>query len=289
MQAALSIASAKGNFQRTGSEVAHLVTSSGTVSSSLSDAVDASNIQVFTREGRHLAGSALTTTQIDALVKTANGFSAAAVYRGDYLNKTENGYRGANIDILKEGGHFAITTGSNGMAAVALGGTGIVPSNALVDRNLTISMANGESRTTTISAGAWASDVAKKINTDLVDIGVSATAQLRVELSAFQASGEVKFDIACLNEKPITITASVTPTTLDTLAAAINRESDNTGVSAVVSTNGKRLILESKDGADITLNNVVAGSPLFSSNVLRADGSRRQPRLWLVAPLAAIG
>ena len=267
------IASAKGNFQRTGSEVAHLVTSSGTVSSSLSDAVDASDIQVFTREGRHLAGSALTTTQIDALVKTTNGFSAAAVYRGDYLNKTENGYRGANIDILKEGGHFAITTGSNGMAAVALGGTGIVPSNALVDRNLTISMANGESRTTTISAGAWASDVAKKINTDLVDVGVSATAQLRVELSAFQASGEVKFDIACLNEKPITITASVTPTTLDTLAAAINRESDNTGISAVVSTNGKRLILESKDGADITLNNVVAGSPLFSSNVLRADGS----------------
>ena len=71
------------------------------------------------------------------MVKTTNGFSAAAVYRGDYLNKTENGYRGANIDILKEGGHFAITTGSNGMAAVALGGTGIVPSNALVDRNLT--------------------------------------------------------------------------------------------------------------------------------------------------------
>ena len=267
------IASAKGDFQKTGNDVAHLVTSSGTISASLSDAVDASNIQVFTREGRHLAGSALTTTQIDALVKTTNGFSSAAVYRGDYLNKTENGYRGANIDILDEGGHFAIATGSNGMAAAALGGTGIVPSNALIDRDLTISMANGESRKTKITAGAWASDVAKKINSDLVDIGVSATGQLRVELSAFQTSGEVQFDIVSLNEKPITIAASVTPTTLDTLAAAINRESDNTGVSAVVSTNGKRLILESKDGADITLNNVIAGAPLFSSTVLKADGS----------------
>ncbi|MBT6415596.1 flagellar hook-associated protein FlgK, partial [Candidatus Puniceispirillum sp.] len=267
------IASSKGNFQKTGSEVAHVVTQSGTISASLSDAVDASNIQVFTREGRHLAGSALTTMQIDDLVKTKNGFSVEAVYRGDYLNKNENGYRGANIDIFSDGGHFVVATGSNGMAAAAIGGTDIVPSNALVDRNLTITMANGETRQTSISAGAWASDVANKINTDLADIGVRATAQLRVELSAFQTSGQVQFDITSLNEEPITIAASVTPSTLDSLAVAINRESDNTGVSAVVSTNGKRIILESKGGADIVLNNVIAGAPLFSSKVLKSDGS----------------
>jgi len=267
------IASAKGNFKKTGSEVAHVVTQSGTISASLSDAVDASNVQVFTREGRHLAGSALTTMQIDDLVKTQNGFSVEAVYRGDYLNKNENGYRGANINILSEGGHFVVATGSNGMAAAAIGGTDIVPSNALVDRNLTITMANGETRQTSISAGAWASDVANKINTDLADIGVRATAQLRVELSAFQTTGQVQFDITSLNEEPITISASVTPTTLDSLALAINRESDNTGVSAVVSTNGKRIILESKGGADIVLNNVIEGAPLFSSKVLKSDGS----------------
>ena len=39
-------------------------------------AVDASNLQVLTREGRHLSGVALTDAQITELMTAANGFDA---------------------------------------------------------------------------------------------------------------------------------------------------------------------------------------------------------------------
>ena len=56
----------------------------------------ASEFQVFTREGRHIVGTALTADTITNLLSTENGFSSEAVYRGDYLNREDNAYR----DIL---------------------------------------------------------------------------------------------------------------------------------------------------------------------------------------------
>ena len=47
-----------------------------------------SNVQVFTREGRHLAGTPLTKADIAKLVTSDNGFNAGASYRADYLNLT---------------------------------------------------------------------------------------------------------------------------------------------------------------------------------------------------------
>lgn len=46
------------------------------------------DIQVFTRDGRHLAGRALTEEQRLALVDPLNGFVSGATYSTDYLNKT---------------------------------------------------------------------------------------------------------------------------------------------------------------------------------------------------------
>lgn len=58
----------------------------------------ASDIQIFTREGRHIAGSALTADEISDLLTTANGFNAGATYVDTYLNKTgEDGYLGATV------------------------------------------------------------------------------------------------------------------------------------------------------------------------------------------------
>ena len=56
------------------------------------------DIQVFTRDGRHLAGRALTEEQRLALVDPLNGFVSGATYSTDYLNKTgEFGYRELEI------------------------------------------------------------------------------------------------------------------------------------------------------------------------------------------------
>ena len=56
----------------------------------------ASDIQIFTREGRHLAGS--YSESLDSLITSENGFHDEAVYRGDYLNSSgDEGYMGMNI------------------------------------------------------------------------------------------------------------------------------------------------------------------------------------------------
>jgi flagellar hook-associated protein 1 FlgK len=74
----------------------------GDIEGTTSVSIDqATNIQIFTREGRHVAGTtpdAVTITDYQAAMKTENGFSADAVYVGDYLNGSgDNGYLGMTV------------------------------------------------------------------------------------------------------------------------------------------------------------------------------------------------
>ncbi|MGB1036661.1 MAG: hypothetical protein ACPGYQ_05510, partial [Candidatus Puniceispirillales bacterium] len=61
----------------------------------------ASDIQVFTREGRHIAGT--TYADIASLITTDNGFTADAEYRDEYLNHSDaNGYMGIGVDFSND-------------------------------------------------------------------------------------------------------------------------------------------------------------------------------------------
>ena len=269
----LTVASASANFLRTGPDVAQILTSMGSSVAVLSDAVSASDIQIFTREGRHIAGSPLNNVEISALMNSENGFTKGALYNGAYLNQTNNAYRGMSLDVSYQGGLYAIDLGSNGSTAVAIGGNTTVPANTVRSQDFTVTMANGDRKDISMSAGISAGAAAAKLNEALSENGVLAESNLRVELSSFSAAGEVKFDIESLNAVPITIAAAITPSNIEPLARAINNETANTGVSAVLSANGKRLILESKDGEDIIFSSVGSASPEFSSKILGTDGS----------------
>jgi len=73
-----------------------------------------SNVQVFTREGRHLAGTPLTKEDIAKLVSTDNGFNVGASYRADYLNLSgSEAYRGLSIERNTAAGDHVITLGTN--------------------------------------------------------------------------------------------------------------------------------------------------------------------------------
>ena len=269
----LTVASASANFLRTGPNVAQILTSMGSSVAVLSDAVSASDIQIFTREGRHIAGSPLNNVEISALMNSENGFTKGALYNGAYLNQTNNAYRGMSLDVSYQGGLYAIDLGSNGSTAVAIGGNTTVPANTVRSQDFTVTMANGDRKDISMSAGISAGAAAAKLNEALSENGVLAESNLRVELSSFSAAGEVKFDIESLNAVPITIAAAITPSNIEPLARAINNETANTGVSAVLSANGKRLILESKGGEDIIFSSVGSASPEFSSKILGTDGS----------------
>lgn len=62
---------------------------------------EATEVQVFTREGRHVAGTLASDAQIAAYqsrMTVDNGFSVGAVYVGDYLNLSgQNGYMGIDV------------------------------------------------------------------------------------------------------------------------------------------------------------------------------------------------
>ena len=79
-----------------------------------------SNVQVFTREGRHLAGTPLTKEDIAKLVSTENGFNVGASYRADYLNLSgASSYRGLEIERNTATGDHVITLGTNNNSVTA--------------------------------------------------------------------------------------------------------------------------------------------------------------------------
>ena len=90
----LTISSSTGNFISSGVGAPEVATGSVAITASVTDAVAASDLQIFTREGRHIAGVAFTDAQITEFMTADNGFDDSAVYTADYLNNTNSAYRG---------------------------------------------------------------------------------------------------------------------------------------------------------------------------------------------------
>ena len=70
----------------------------------------ASKIQLFTRDGRHISGTALNSSEIAKIIKESNGFLENAEYKNDYLNL---GYRGINSKRISTSGDYNLDFGSN--------------------------------------------------------------------------------------------------------------------------------------------------------------------------------
>ena len=60
----LTLTSANGNFDKTDLNVARLIAGGGQLRAITSDRIDASDLQIFTTEGRHISGSALSAEQV---------------------------------------------------------------------------------------------------------------------------------------------------------------------------------------------------------------------------------
>ena len=76
-----------------------LISGGRTVDGAVTAAISVeSDVQIFTREGRHIAGTLQTDIgreALQAMMTEANGFNDGAVYVGDYLNRSgESGYLG---------------------------------------------------------------------------------------------------------------------------------------------------------------------------------------------------
>ena len=155
---------------------------------------DASQIQIFTREGRHLAGTVLSSSEIAEFLTVENGFNPSFEYRADYLNGTSTEkYRNIEIERSTTSGNYIISYGANGAAASAQRAATTVPaSHVTAAYNLTInSTSTNKSETVSVPITSSAGYVAGLINAKANSLGVEARAITRVKLPSSTANGDI--------------------------------------------------------------------------------------------------
>ena len=249
----LTLASARGNFDDSEANIASLAVGGGIIRGVLSEAISASDIQIFTKEGLHIAGNVLSNDEISNIMRSEHGFVPEAGYNASYLNLDDPAYRGMDIEISRSEGTQSILMGANGIGASAFGGKGMMPVSDAPAQMLNFAVGDGLSGIVNLEKSSSASDAADVINKSLKNMGIEATARLRVELSDLSANGNVSFMLEANNATPIKISAEVNSGDLSNLATAINDQSARLGITAQLSTNRKRVILESDSGRDIFL------------------------------------
>ncbi|MGB0208322.1 MAG: flagellar hook-associated protein FlgK [Candidatus Puniceispirillaceae bacterium] len=269
----LTLASSRGNFDDSEANIASLAVGGGIIRGVLSEAISASDIQIFTKEGLHIAGNVLSNDEISNIMRSEHGFVPEAGYNASYLNLDDPAYRGMDIEISRSEGTQSILMGANGIGASAFGGKGRMPVSDAPAQMLNFAVGDGLSGIVNLEKSSSASDAADVINKSLKNMGIEATARLRVELSDLSANGNVSFMLEANNATPIKISAEVNSGDLSNLATAINDQSARLGITAQLSTNRKRVILESDSGRDIFLSDYSAQSPTIESRVIHDDGS----------------
>ena len=269
----LTLTSANGNFDKSDLNAARLIAGGGQLRAAMSDRIDASDLQIFTKEGRHIAGSALSAEEIAEVMTAENGFGKDALYSGAYLNQTDPAYRGMDIQVHRAAGYNVLRTGANGIGATASAGVGRMPVSVAADQTIAVQQASGQIFNIDLEGGASAAQTAATLNDALKNTDISARAIMRVELSEFASAGAVSFGLESENLEPVEITADILPNDLSNLATAINNQSNRTGVVAHLSSNKERLILESASGKDIFMSDITNATPAFKAGVVHEDGS----------------
>ena len=233
----------------------------------------ASEIQIFTREGRHIAGTVLSESEIAEHLTEANGFNKFAEYRADYLNGSDlEKYRNIEVNRSTATGNHVITYGANGTAVSAQRALSTVPSShvtAAYTLGLTLSNSS-KSEDITVPVESTAGYVAGLINEKAKTLGVEASATTRVKLSAPNYDGTISFTLESKTgtNNSVQVSGSVLTNNLTNLANSINNYTGRTGVKANLSSDLKHIILENEDGDDIKITNFVSSN---TTNALTID------------------
>ena len=237
----------------------------GNVTNGLSEV---SNLQIFTRDGRQIAGIPLDQTEVVSYLTEANGFLPEAEYRADFLNGNDGiGYRGLEIVRRTTTGAEVLSFSGVGIEPnLQLGAAALFPRNPAGTLSLTI---GDETESINIPAKYSAALIAEHINAATADTGIHADAATRVALSDFH-DGEVQFTLEAQNETPVDISANITDGSLDNLLSAINARSQETGVVASLGVGDDRLVLISDRGDDIVLSAMASSGGTFSATAVTA-------------------
>ena len=227
----------------------------------------ASDLQIFTREGVQIAGTALSQADVIRYLTAANGFLPDAEYRADYLNTS---YRGMTVDRVSPTGGATLTISGAGFAPFQQAGSSL-PLRSSEAGSLTLTL-EGEVSTIALPQGAMAGYIASLVQGQSADTGLAARASTRVALSDIR-DGTISFQMTGANSTPITINSGVSNGSLSELATAINAQSAFTGFTALLGADGTRLVLSSDLGDDLALAEVTASGGEFSIGAVDDNGA----------------
>ncbi len=237
----------------------------------------ASTLQIFTREGRHLAGEVLSDSEIAEFLTEENGFNRFAEYRADYLNGTGNEkYRGIEISRSTTEGNYIISYGADGAASSAQRAASTVPaSHVTTAYTLTVnSTTTGKSKNITVPIESSAGFVAGLVNAEASTLGIEAIGSTKVKISAPSSNGTISFNL--LSNAGVgndaDISASILTTDLTNLANSINNFSGRTGVVANLSSDKKHIVMENSNGDDIQISQFTSPNDV-DLEVLKQDFS----------------
>jgi flagellin len=193
------------------------------------------------------------TTQFNGQNVLDGTLSGAQFQVGANANQTINvGITSAKgQDIGNYGLETSVATGSSGAATTATATNALA--NNVTAQTLTVS-GNGTSATVTTTVGQTAKSISDAVNANTSTTGVSAQGQTEATLGNLQSAGTLTFNLTGSNGTAVSIGATVSSTTdLSAVAAAVNAQTANTGITA--SEKAGVVTLKNKDGYDIKVEN----------------------------------
>jgi flagellar hook-associated protein 1 FlgK len=214
----------------------------------LSPAADqGGTLQIFTREGRQIAGTPMTAADVALLLTTANGFLPGAEYVTDYLQAPGGiGYRGLTLHSTQATGLQTVSLAVHPAAAWA----GSAEASAAPARTVLLELPGASPQSIILPQGSNARRLATLLND--AHPGMEATARTTVALE-ISRDGLVRFMLEGANGTPLSVSGDVAGGRLDSLLLAVNALSGSTGVTAELSPDGSRLMLIQPDGADLRI------------------------------------
>ena len=219
-------------------------------------------IQIFTREGVHIAGTPLSQSEAASILVEANGFYSNAEYTANYLaTNMGDTYIGASIERLTTTGNFVTSISGLGLdtttnSNLSVGATSAYPTQrALMADPLEISTVAGETISFEAQPGMMAGNIAKGLNDTAAQYGVKATAHNQLELFNI-GNVSLGFELIGDNSEHIDISASISDGDTSALVSEINKYSDVTGIVAFNSSTGA-IVLKKADGNDISVRNIL--------------------------------
>ena len=220
------------------------------------------DIQIFTKEGVHIAGKPLTQLEAASIITQANGFYSSAQYNANYL-ATDIGdtYIGASIERLTTTGNFVSSISSLGTdtainSNLTVGATAAYPTErTLMAGPIEISTAAGGNISFEVKQGMMAGNIADGLNQTASEYGLKATAFNQIELFDI-GDVSIQFELIGDNSEPVAVSASISDGDTSSLVSEINDFSDVTGILAFKSATGA-VALKKIDGNDISVRDIV--------------------------------